>query len=294
MRRFRIVIPFILLAILSLLSCEAPSDSRSKKLPIDKSIYKRQRSTGTITDTTLVEISGLAASVKNPGYFWTHNDSGGKTEVYLIDLSGKIQLTVSLEIKRNRDWEDLVLANGKLYIGDFGDNAGKKKRIIIHQITEPKFDAHSVLYVPKDSIKTMMLSYKNGPRDAETLLYDYSMDELVIVTKRDPDAFIYSFPFQKGRRDSIPPIGSVALNYFTAGDSRPNGEFVLKNYDDILYWKSGEGSIAVRIMHQSPVRIPYKKEPQGEAIAFDGRGNLITASEKVIGEKQYLFQFDRK
>ena len=40
---------------------------------------------GTVKTKKLKEVSGIAASIKNPGYIWGHNDSGNEPDVYLFD-----------------------------------------------------------------------------------------------------------------------------------------------------------------------------------------------------------------
>src|SRR5690242_5307485 len=81
-----------------------------------------------VKDFNLLEISGLATSINNPGYLWAHNDSGKKSEVYLVDDSLQILLTVKLPVIMNRDWEDIAVGPGPdpnknyIYIGDIGDN----------------------------------------------------------------------------------------------------------------------------------------------------------------------------
>src|SRR5690606_31051496 len=65
-----------------------------------------------LKEKRLSEISGIAASVVNPGLFWVHNDSGGEPEVYLIDKSLNILLTCRLEGIENRDWEDITIGPG--------------------------------------------------------------------------------------------------------------------------------------------------------------------------------------
>ena len=49
-----------------------------------------------VRDKQLDEISGIAASRTCPGLYYVHNDSGGKSEVYLIDGKGKMKVVLSL------------------------------------------------------------------------------------------------------------------------------------------------------------------------------------------------------
>jgi len=64
-------------------------------------------------ENTLNEISGMAASVKNPDCFWVHNDSGDEARLYLINTDGSIVSTVNLVTDHtdNRDWEDIECAS---------------------------------------------------------------------------------------------------------------------------------------------------------------------------------------
>lgn len=76
------------------------------------------------------ETSGLAYW---NGHIITHNDSGGKNEVYLLDtLGGEVKKTMILKGSVNRDWESVYLYNDKLYVGDFGNNMGSRKNLTIY------------------------------------------------------------------------------------------------------------------------------------------------------------------
>lgn len=288
----RLIPIFVATALLLLNGCMLTEEKQGSNIHVNTELYHAQRKIGNILDPKLEEASGLIASVKNPGCFWTHTDSGGEPELYLIDTTGRIHLTVKLEGVKNRDWEDLAMGNGYIYVGDIGDNKAQKKKCFIHRITEPKRDSENQLLISKDSIVTMGFSFENGARDAETLIYDHLKDELVLVTKRDESAYVYSFPFVSGKKNEITPLGQLNLTMFTAGDSNPTGELVLKNYRNIFVWPTDTTrSVADRILQIAPKRIHYSEEPQGEAIALDAKGNLYTTSEKVSGLPQAIFKF---
>jgi hypothetical protein len=75
------------------------------------------------------------------GDFWTLNDSGNKPAIYRIDSeSGKVIQTVYLENVRNNDWEALAQDSHHIYIGDFGNNQGKRTNLAICKIK--KSDIH--------------------------------------------------------------------------------------------------------------------------------------------------------
>lgn len=84
-------------------------------------------------DDNLSEVSGL---VNIEGTLWGHNDSGGEAELYSIDTStGKILKTVKISNASNIDWEDLTFDDTHLFIGDFGNNKGKRQDLKIYKIS---------------------------------------------------------------------------------------------------------------------------------------------------------------
>jgi len=71
----------------------------------------------------LPEGSGLALW---NGLLWTHNDSG-EAKLFAMDtMSGAIVSEYLLPGIKNNDWEDLNQDKNFFYIGDFGNNSGKR------------------------------------------------------------------------------------------------------------------------------------------------------------------------
>lgn len=78
--------------------------------------------------------------------FWTFNDGGGKAEIYRVSIDGKLQETVKIPDARNRDWEAITNdETGHLYIGDFGNNANKRKDLVIYKY-DPKTESTQKIY----------------------------------------------------------------------------------------------------------------------------------------------------
>lgn len=65
---------------------------------------------------------------------FTINDGGNTSEIFEIDkTSGKI-ITVFKTNLRNKDWEAITSDSLNLYIGDFGNNVGNRKDLVIYRI----------------------------------------------------------------------------------------------------------------------------------------------------------------
>src|SRR4051812_4038205 len=117
------------------------------------------------------ESSGVIASRKHPGVYWTHCDSGNDPSIYAITREGKFIAEYRLNVKNN-DWEDISIDDeGHLYIGDIGNNGGKHKEIHVHRLDEPDPTGSP----PPGGIgnakvnKTWKISYPDTPFDAESL-----------------------------------------------------------------------------------------------------------------------------
>ena len=116
------------------------SSSAWAELPCDTHTDKDNESVYLPTPL-LDEISGLARSHVNEGIYWAHTDSGGKAELYAIDIQGNHKATVTLKDVQNVDWEDIAvgpcspeaLDEACVFIGDTGDNTFKRsdKKILI-------------------------------------------------------------------------------------------------------------------------------------------------------------------
>ncbi len=88
---------------------------------------------------------------------WMIEDQGNSPKVYGFDLTDKHPLkTIIVENAKNNDWEDLTSDNeGNLYVGDFGNNSGKRKEFNIYKLNtitkaENTINAEVISYsVPK-------------------------------------------------------------------------------------------------------------------------------------------------
>lgn len=257
--------------------------------------------TGYSHDTRLKEVSGMVKSLRFPGHFWVHNDSGDDPVIYRVNDSLQIVQEVVLEGAQNLDWEDVAICDYKgefvLFIGDIGDNLALRNSVSIYLINEPESDMTTV-----EVNRKIELNYEDGARDAEMLLVDFSADEIVVVTKRDIPSRVYSFALgSKEEKGILSYVGNLKLPNdshweakdlyrITGGDSSSNGAIVLKNYQGVFYYKSQFGrSIKDRLVNDIPVELQYKIELQGEAIALD-RGGYWVTSECADDGKQHIPQ----
>ena len=259
--------------------------------------FHQQRAVATIKGDLLIEASGIDESYQNPGYFWSHNDSGGKPAIYLLDKSGSVKMEVMLKGVKNRDWEDIVTlqeeGGSSIYIAEIGDNWAKHDQVRLIRIREPKYEGVEKVEIQKDEIAIMTFRYEEGARDAEAVFYDVASGEFVLITKREEQSMVYSFPFEPGDEvQLISSLGQIPDRNFTAADMNNQGEILLKTYNEIYLFEKSDNPAAKRLLSWAPVKISYIAEPQGEAMCWMG-DDFYTLSEKNKGYKQELLFFKR-
>ena len=92
----------------------------------------------------------------------THNDSGNSPRLYELDtLSSQIIRTITINNASNVDWEDLTQDDSYIYIGDFGNNSKKRKKLDIYNV---KIDTLTSNKTTEEEINFTMHK-KNKPED---------------------------------------------------------------------------------------------------------------------------------
>lgn len=123
---------------------------------------------GHIDTPAIRESSGLVASRKYPGVFWTHNDSGNSSTLFAIDRQGKLIAQFNVNAP-NTDWEDIAIDDsGNLYLADIGNNLKNRWQVQVYRIAEPNPTATGA----KRSLqpdRTWKITFPDQPFDAESL-----------------------------------------------------------------------------------------------------------------------------
>ncbi len=258
---------------------------------------------GSLENKLIDEASGLVASTSFPGYLWTHNDSGDEARFFLTNSTGIHVSEIKINGALNRDWEDItsgtdpVSHRNFVLIGDIGDNNAKYKFVTLYQVYEP-----STLPVKDTTLqvaKKYTVTYPDGPRDAESLMIDPLSNDIFILTKREPQIFVYRIAYPYPTTDTIVAEKTTTLPFtqLVAGDISQDGlEILIKNYDSVYYFKRNLNESITATLQKMPVVLPYIREPQGEAICFSKDGtSYYTVSEKTaLSTTPVLYKYRRK
>lgn len=247
------------------------------------------------------EASGMADSRSQPGNVWIEQDSGSPAELALLGYDGSVKGKISVPNADNRDWEELAMGPGPnqgtnyLYIGEIGDNNAQHPFSRIYRLPEP-----ANLQTPITQVERINFRYPDGPRDAEAMFVDPLTKDIYIITKREPNNVrLYRLPYPQNINEVTvaESYGELPITFVTGAAISPDGsEIAVRTYTNIAYWKRNPNqTIADALQNGNTRQLPYRVEPQGEAICFDKEGKgYFTISEKGSASSVNLYYYARK
>jgi hypothetical protein len=266
------------------------------------------RATGKVVPLSdLAEASGVAASHRTPVVLWAHNDSG-EPAIFALNEHGSVMRRVRVTGAKTEDWEDISVGpcpqGSCVYIGDIGDNSGRRDRITIYRAPEPSPDETST-----QPVEAFHAAYPDGAHDAEALFVargsageagskegsalrertDSRDADVFIITKGDPGSVsLYRFPrpLRPGTTAQLERVGEPAIAGRTDPKDRPTGAGVspdgqwvaVRTSSRIAFYRTGD-LVAGRWREASRVTLESLREPQGEGIAFAEGGAVFLVGE---------------
>jgi hypothetical protein len=244
----------------------------------------------------LAEGSGVAASRKTPGRFWTHNDSG-EPVLFALDAKGIVTGRLTLSGAKVEDWEAIAVgpcpAGSCIFVGDIGDNDAERRQVTIYRIPEPA-EANGSAKVTD----VFHATYPDGAHDAEALLVTPD-GRLHIVTKGETGATgVYRFPSKLDAGATVKlervgetrAVGTAGRNdRITDGSVSPDGEWIaLRTLTAVMLYRSSD-LLSGNWREASRIAVESLGEPQGEGIAFGDGNSLYLVGEGGGKEKPGTF-----
>jgi hypothetical protein len=236
----------------------------------------------TITDPRMAELSGLVADDQ---HWYAINDGGKASVVWVLGKDCQVQDKITAPLDPY-DVEDLArAADGTFWLSDTGDNDADRDTIAVISLT------------PAGQATLFRLTYPDGPHDAEALLLDKSGVPYIITKNPLGTADVYR-PTGPLASPGPTPLEQVATVRLTSTDT-PGGPvpglvgsvtvtgaassadgtaIALRTYTDAYLFPVKDGDV-VAAFAAEPVRVPLPNEAQGEAIAFQPDGSLVSGSE---------------
>ena len=251
-----------------------------------------------LTTHELMEASGLAASQNTPGILYTHNDSGGKATVYVLNSRAMLAARIQLEGAKNQDWEDIAVAcygkekKSHIYVADIGDNNARRSFVTVYRFAEPALVDTLIKIKNYDQIR---IEYEDGARDAEALFVDPLTSDIYIISKHEENVGLYrvAYPYSLKDINIAKKELTLPLSFVTAADISPDGRKILiKTYTSIYKYSRKKSQSIVKALSGKSKQLPYYLEPQGEAVAWDAEGkSYFTLSESVSDQPPTLYHY---
>lgn len=273
----------------------------------------------TVAHEPVSEMSGLVASRRFPGVFWTHNDSGDAARLFAIDSRGMVLMPpflagsyriggldptdkrpswpgLRVDGATNYDWEDIATDGEHLYIADMGNNGNARRDLGVYQLVEPNPLAVESAHI----LKRIPVAYpdqkafpdpENWQFDCEALFH--FRGKLHFLTKHRMPGKI-----------SVPQTGTKLYRLDTEHSDKVNVLRKLDSVPDLGGWVTGadvspNGKVLAVLCHapissvwlfdlpangdallQGPVRRMFLSGTgQCEAIGFDGDETVVVTNE---------------
>ncbi|WP_253884511.1 esterase-like activity of phytase family protein [Actinokineospora diospyrosa] len=236
------------------------------------------------SDKRLGELSGLATDGER---WYAINDGGTKSTVYVLGHDCKIQKVINGPTDPF-DVEDLARdAKGNFWLADTGDNDKKRETVALIELT------------PAGKTTLHRLTYPDGPHDTEALLLDKNGTPHLVTKSPFGVSEVYrpKGPLAAPGPTALEKVGDVQISstdtkggpvnpaigsmVVTGGSVSLDGTIVvLRTYTDAYLYPAPDGDV-VAALKRTPARVPLPDEKQGEAIAIEPDGTLVSGSEGV-------------
>jgi len=255
--------------------------------------FQGTRDLGVLANIEIDEASGMVASLRNPEHYWVINDSKDLNRMFLVSQAGQGKAEFTLLGLENRDWEAMGRWQNKtgqtyLYVADIGDNLAQNASYQVHRFLEPSLKLTDPLRRVIKHTQSLEFTLPDGSRDMECMLIDQVTGDLYFISKREDQKRLYRLPAEAFASKGVQkaqfmyelnfstPTSDLSLlkqlYFITDGNvASSNEEIIVRNYLEIYYWKKKKHESIADALRRKPRIVPSILEPQGEALAFDGK-----------------------
>ncbi len=155
--------------------------SRKAKIPASYLTFPTD-STVSIIQSFPDEVRESSGIIMVAGHLWTHNDSGDAPKLYQMNLeNGQLTQEILIEEATAKDWEDIAQDSAFLYIGDFGNNSGRRQDLTIFKILKPD----SKKTIPSNSLARRIEFEYPDRVDFNPDAYQHNFDCEAMITAGD-------------------------------------------------------------------------------------------------------------
>ncbi len=233
----------------------------------------------------LGEISGMAYEGDD---IYALNDGGNGPYIFQLDMhTGRTKERYRIDNIRNKDWEELALHNGYLYIGDFGNNMGKRRDLAIHRIsidsldyTDPPVSTTGIGYSQQKSFKRSRHDHR---WDCEAMVV--CNDGIYLFSKNWKSRVTEMYEVKEGEMNNLSPADSFDAGFLVTGayyDSEREDLYLCGYYENetyLLHFRNAE-TVSFTADYRKYI-IPGLKNTQVESVFVNGNF-IYLASERTL------------
>jgi hypothetical protein len=243
------------------------------------------------------EVSGIVASRRHPGVYWTLNDSGNEPRVYPVGVDGGVILSVRYPDLPGTviggaidcDWEDIALdGSGRLIVADMGNNSNARRDLTLYFVEEPEPTEGRTTYTSKLAVRYPDQDAWPAPRD--NFNFDCEAvftvgDEVYLLTKHRSDTRTTLYRLDARKPDEVNTL--TALGSFdirgqaTGADCSPDGlRLAVLTYTHV--WLFERDDLGRPFFEGRVSRRAYAYtdgESDSESVCFGDAANLLIADE---------------
>lgn len=243
---------------------------------------------GRLEAEAIKESSGIVASRKHPGVFWTHNDSGNPPVLYAVRRDGSLINAFPTKCVAF-DWEDIAIDDeGHLYLGDIGNNGNLRGSIGVLKFDEPDPNVAPEKGKALEPTQRWTLTFQNSKRmDCESLFVWEGHGYVIKKTTDRSPTTLWRFSLSKDGAQPLEAVATLPLAAIcTAADLSADGEqLAVMSTNGPYLFKDLKGDLA-NVANRVPTSIQI--EPRtNEALCFAEDGLIGTSEARDV----YFFPF---
>ncbi len=264
---------------------------------------------GVVTSPMIDEASGMVLSQKNPGVFWTLNDSQGVACVFAVALNGTLLEKLCLMGAENFDWEAITISKCTedvpnsdqcIFIGDIGDNRRQRQTISIFKVEEPRLDLDS--FENTRQVNDWTVAHFRYPQDqahnAESLIIDPSTRDLLILTKSKspPYSEVFRAPIDVDHQSySTLEHTGIQLSIYDATDATISADgqvIIVRQYVGAFLWPNRArplNTTVIDILKEDSCLISVGVQKQGESIGLNAAGDTYFTHSEFVNQSIWQY-----
>lgn len=239
------------------------------------------------------------------GRLWTHNDSGDKPILYALDTATfEVVQRVTLANAKNKDWEDVCTDGETVFVGDFGNNKGSRKKLRIYTFPLSALPDEGDATVQVDTIVFRFADQTNFEKrkhdhdfDCEAIFV--TEDHLYLLSKGWETSTTRLYRLSKTHGNQVAEVvnGFDSQGLITGADyDRENGVLAIVGYVKTIWMpfmylifdfdEAGE-----RLSHRR-FEMPQLAGAQTEGICFFDEGRCYVSAETSPTMTSRVFKVD--